>query len=308
MRPGRAVLVIACCAILAAAACSSSAPAAAHPQTDDAITVGAFNFDESRLLGEVYAQALEGAGYRVVRAFDLGTRELVEPSLERGLVELVPEYGGSLLAFLTGRPSSSDEAAVHRSLVRTLAPRGITVLDASPAQDRNVVVVTAPTAARWHLRTTSDLQPVADRLSLGGPPECPDRPLCLQGLADVYGLSFRSFVPLDESGPVTAGALLAGQVQAAVMFSSDGTIRQNGLVPLRDDRALQPAENVTPVVRSAVLDRLGPDVARVADAVSAALTTDGLRALNEAVSIHRRSPRVVAAAWLAANGLDAGVR
>jgi osmoprotectant transport system substrate-binding protein len=308
MHAARVVLVVTCCALLASAGCSSPAPAAAHPQIDDAITVGAFNFDESRLLAEVYAQALEGAGFRVVRVFDLGTRELVEPALERGLVELVPEYGGSLLAFLTGRPSSSDEAVVHRSLVQALAPRGITVLDASPAQDRNIVVVTAETAARWDLRTTSDLRPIAGQLSLGGPPECPDRPLCLPGLRQTYGLSFRRFVPLDESGPVTAGALVAGQVEAAVMFSSDGTIRENGLVALRDDRALQPAENVTPVVRTAVLDRFGPGVARVVDAVSAAMTTEILRGLNEAVSIHRRSASAVAAAWLASRGLDTGVR
>jgi osmoprotectant transport system substrate-binding protein len=304
VRRARSVVVVVGLLAVLCASCSSPPP---HRGRGRAITIGTFNFAESAVVGELYAQALEAAGVPVVRAFDLGTRELVEPALQRGLVDLVPEYGGSLLSFLTGEPSSADAAEVQRSLGDALAERGLTALTPAPAQDRNVVVVTAATARRYGLRDVSDLARVAGRLAVGGPPECPDRPLCLQGLASTYGLTFRRFVPLDESGPVTAGALIAGQVQVAVMFGSDGAIAANGLVVLRDDRGLQPAEHVTPVVRTTVLDRFGPVVAEVVDRVSAALTTTQLQKLNEAVTVRRRSPPAVAAEWLASNGLDSGV-
>jgi osmoprotectant transport system substrate-binding protein len=296
-------LTVVVCATMLVAACtrpSRTIPTAAH---DDEVTVGTFNFPESRLLGELYAQALEGAGFDVRRAFDLGPREFVEPALERGLIEVVPEYGGSLLTFLTAEPASADPDSVSNALRATLAPRGLTALDPAPAQDRNVVVVTRDTAARLDLTTLSDLTAVDAGLTLGGPPECPDRPLCLPGLRAIYGLSFTRFVPLDEGGPVTAAALASSQVQAAVMFSSDGSIRANNLVVLRDDRQLQPAENVTPVVRTSALERFGPRLADVLNAVSAALTTSTLRALNEAVSVEHRSTAAVASEWLTRSGL-----
>jgi osmoprotectant transport system substrate-binding protein len=295
------------CAVLLGSTCTSPAAPIARVAADHAVTVGAFNFPESRLLAEVYAQALEAAGLDVRRAFELGTRELVEPALERGLVEVVPEYAGSLLTFLTAAPASSEADVVSDALRESLTPRGLTALEPAPAQDRNVIVVTRDTATELNLTSVSDLAAVDDRLALGGPPECRERPLCLPGLRSTYGLSFARFVPLDESGPLTAAALTAGQVQAAVMFSSDGSIRANDLVVLRDDRRLQPAENVTPVVRTDTLDRFGPRLAGTLNAVSAALTTSALQALNEAVSVRRRSVAAVASSWLSAHGLNGEV-
>ncbi len=289
------------CVVLLGTGCTHATPRGSDAR-DDAVTVGAFNFSESRLLGEIYAQALEGAGFPVRRAFQLGTRELVEPALERGLVEVVPEYAGSLLTFLTARPASADPEAVARALRDALTSRGLTALSPAPAQDRNVLVVTRETAAELDVGTVSDLAAVDDHVVLGGPPECPDRPLCLPGLRSAYGLSFERFVPLDESGPVTAAALVAGQVQAAVMFSSDGSIEANDLVVLGDDRSLQPAENITPIVRTSTLDRFGARLAEALDAVSAALTTRALRTLNEAVSLRHRSVAAVASEWLSPNG------
>jgi osmoprotectant transport system substrate-binding protein len=294
-----------CSVLLMLAACSPAAPPVASSHDDDVVTIGSFNFAESRLLAELYAQALGRAGFRVRRELDLGTRELVEPALERGLVELVPEYEGSLAAFLS---AVAPPGGAQDPLGRLLAERGLAALDPAPAQDRNAVVVTAATAERWHLRTLSDLRAVDGEITFGGPPECPERPLCLQGLASVYGLSFRRFVPLDEGGPVTLGALLGDQVQAALMFTSDGAIRSNGLVVLRDDRNLQPAEHVIPVVREDVLERFGPPLAEVVNAVSASLTTAVLRTLNEQVSVRGRSPGAVAAEWLTASGLLGEVR
>ncbi|HEX9123320.1 MAG TPA: ABC transporter substrate-binding protein [Actinomycetota bacterium] len=307
-RGRRAAALIAVAAALLASACSG--PGGPNPSAleDDAVTVASFNFPESVLLAELYAQALEAHGFRVDRKLDLGTREIVEPALERGLVELVPEYGGSLLEFLAGQNSAGPDAEdVHHRLASALQGRGIVALDAAPAQDQNGVVVTRTTADRYGVRTISDLAPIADGLTFGGPPECRVRPLCLPGLASAYGLTFASFVPLDEGGPLTIAALQEEHVQVAVMFTSDGAIEANDLVVLTDDRHLQPAENVTPVVRQETLQRLDPQLAEIVNSVSALLTTHGLRQLNAEVSSGDRTVGEIAADWLRSHGLTGPV-
>lgn len=285
------------------AACGSAPPPRTTALDDDAITVASFNFTESVLLAELYGQALRSAGFRVELALDLGARELVQPALQKGLVELVPEYAGSALEFVAGKGSASaDERATHRALARAMASRGLTVLAASPAQDRNGVVVTKETAVRYGLQDISDLGPVASQMAFGGPPECRERPLCLEGLASVYGLRFESFVPLDEGGVLTVAALQAGQVQAALLFTSDGQIDVHGFILLEDDRHLQPAENITPIVRTDALTMFGPWLAEVTNAVSAALTTGDLQRMNRDVS-EGEAPAAVAAGWLAERGI-----
>jgi osmoprotectant transport system substrate-binding protein len=309
----RIVAVVASGFVLAACLRSSQAPdaAAPGPLDDGAITVASFDFPESDVLAEIYSEALESKGFRVIRQFHIGTRELVEPALERGLVELVPEYAGSALEFLGaagpppvgGAPTgiASDPESAHASLVRAFATRGVTVLEASPAQDQNGFAVTAQTAATYHLRRLSDLGAVAGSLTIGGPPECERRPLCVPGLASTYGLHFARFQSLDASGPITAEALRTGTVDVALMFTTDGDVETNGFVLLGDDRHLQPAENVTPVVNSEVVRRFGQAAVKVIDDVSVRLTTSELRSLN-AQTIGGRTPRQVAAAWLATHG------
>lgn len=192
-------------AVLAAilpVACGAGPPTEATAEGDDAITVASFNFPESVLLAKICAQALESAGFWVERQLNLGTRELVQPALQRSLVEFVPEYAGSTLEFVAGAGSASpDERATHRALAQALAARGIAVLAAAPAEDQSGFVVTRTTAGRFGLRTISDLRSVAEEFVFGGPPECLQRPLCLRGLSSTYGLTFDRFVPLDESGP-----------------------------------------------------------------------------------------------------------
>jgi osmoprotectant transport system substrate-binding protein len=284
-------------------ACASTSAPRSTALGDRAITIASFNFSESVLLAELYGQALRSAGFRVELALDLGPRELVLPALQKGLVELVPEYAGSALEFVAGIGSASaDERATHRALVRAMASRGLTVLAASPAQDQNGIAVTRETATRFGLETISDLRPVAPQMAFGGPPECRDRPLCLEGLTSVYGLRFGSFVPLDEGGELTVSALDAGHVQAALLFTTDGQIEANGFVLLRDDRYLQPAENVTPIVRADALTKLGLRLAEITDSVSAAMTTRELRHMNRDVAAGE-APATVAATWLAERGI-----
>jgi len=272
---------------------------------DDAITVGSFNFGESEVLAEIYSQALEAGGYDVERAFRLGTREFVAPALAEGLVELVPEYAGTALQFLSlGHDRvAADVAATHAALVRAAAASGITVLAAAPAQDANTFVVTQATADRWGLRTVSDLAPVAAGMTFGGPPECPGRDLCLAGLEHVYHLSFDAFLALDTGGPLTRQALADGYADVVVLFTTDPAIATGELVALEDDRGLQPAENVTPLIRTEVVDRWGDDVVDRIDLVSRRLTTGDLRGLNAELLKPGATVRRVAAAWLEAEGL-----
>ncbi|HEV2906863.1 MAG TPA: ABC transporter substrate-binding protein [Actinomycetota bacterium] len=291
------------------ASCGPSAPRRTVAVGDDAITVASFNFPESVILAEIYAQALEAGGFDVDRELDLGARELVEPALERGLVEFVPEYSGSALTFVTKGEvaATADEATTHRDLTTALHERGLVALAQARAQDKNGVVATAETATRFELRTISDLAPVASQLVFGGPPECPERPLCLLGLESTYGLKFRDFVSLDSGGPFTVQALAQGQVDVGLLFTTDGAIDSNGFVLLEDDRMLQPAENVTPVVHEVVVDRFGEDFVRLVNAVSAELTTDDLRELNALVTIEGERARDVATGWLAEHDLSGPV-
>src|SRR4051812_18381707 len=170
---------------LLVAALSACGSATVHdPPTalrDDAITVASFNFGESEVLAEIYSEALESGGYRVKRTFGLGTRELVTPALAQGLVEFVPEYAGTALAFLSlgHEHGTSDVASTHDRLAAAAAKDNLRVLQAAPAQDANAFVVTKGAASAGGLRRLSDLSATAGRLTLGGPPECPKRPQCL---------------------------------------------------------------------------------------------------------------------------------
>lgn len=297
--------------VLLLSGCSDGDEGPSPPQSG--IRVASFDFAESRLLAEVYAQALRRGGYHVAPLPALGPREIVAPALEQGLADLVPEYTGSALRFLAGTggppvPAAPGPAAPmtgpeqQRALQAALARRGLTALAPAPGQDQNGVVVSRPTAELLNLRTVSDLGPVAGQLSFGGPPECPERPLCLRGLQDRYGLEFQSFVPFT-SRPATAEALLAGQLDVGVLETVDPYLADGLLVLLEDDLALQPAENVVPVVRTAVVDEHGPGLVRLLDRVSATLTTAAMVELNRQVVLEGRPLDQVAAGWVQRHGL-----
>lgn len=267
----------------------------------NSVTVASFDFSESKTLGELYAQALEVNGFTVERAIGAGTRELVEPALEQGAADLVPEYLGSALQFLnrgTG-PTTPDTATAHRLLTEAYAPRGITPLQPAPAENKNTFVVTRATAERLNLVKTSDLRPVAGDLVFGGPPECPQRPLCLQGLKSTYGLNFKEVRPLDAGGPETVTALQTGEIQVGLLFTTSPALSTGDLVELEDDAHLQPAENVVPAVRTEVLERHGPRLAAVVDAVSSRLDTQTLIQMNKRVDVDHDAPDVVVKEWLA---------
>jgi osmoprotectant transport system substrate-binding protein len=288
-----------------AVACSPSGPETSPPQADDgAVTVASFDFSESVVLAEIYSQALADGGIPVRRELNLGPREVVAPALGAGLVDAVPEYVGTALAEATGEEDLPTDAAVaHRRLRDVYADRGLRLLEPAPAQSQNGIVVSRLTAVELGLDEVSDLQPVAGGLVFGGPPECGRRPYCLLGLESVYGLSFKDVLTLDTGGPLTVSALRAGEVDVALLFTSDGHLGSPDLVLLRDDRSLQPAENIVPVVRQEIVDRYGAELVARLDRVSGALSTDDLVDLNAAVALEDRAPAAVAAEWLSGEGL-----
>ena len=282
---------------LVAAACGSGDDAAETPT----ITVSSFNFNESTILGEIYAQALEAEGYDVARNLNLGNREVVQPALQSGEIDLVPEYVGSLAGFLE-LEATADSQATWGAAKAALEESGATLLDYSPAQDKNGYVVRADTASQYGLSTVSDLAPVAAELIFGGPPECPEREFCLKGLEELYGLNFAEFKPLDVAGPLTVAALDSGEIDVALLFTTQGIIAENGWVLLDDDKGLNPAENVVPAVNQEIVDAYGSDFTDLLNRISAALDTATLTALNGRADIGGEDPALIATDWLAANG------
>jgi osmoprotectant transport system substrate-binding protein len=249
----------------------------------------------------MYAQVLDRAGYTVQRELDLRSRESSQNALESGRIDLKPEYLSSLLLFVDRNAQASQDAAeVAEQLEGVLRSEGITLLTPSPAEDTNQFVANAETAERFDLTTMSSLAPVAGELTLGAPPECPQRAFCLPGLKDVYGIVFNDFLPLDVGGPQTIAALSDGEVQIGLLFSTDPRISESDFVPLVDDRHLQDAENITPVIRS---DKLNEEIRGLLDAVSASLSNETLTELVGQVVIDGQDVSTVARRFLIANDL-----
>src|ERR671919_1021643 len=268
------------------------------------LTVGGVAFAENQIAAEMYAQVLEDAGYTVERQTGLESREVLQPAIEAGDIDIAPEYLSSLLLFLDPDATASGDPDEARSTLEPLLEeRGQTLLESAEANDTNAFVVTAETAEEHGLASVSDLAPVAGQLTLGGPPECPERPFCIPGLRDVYGVEFGQFVPLDVGGPLTVEALDAGEIDVALLFSTSSVIEQNGWVVLEDDENLQNAENITPVVRSEVLD---DTIEERLNAISAALDTETMTELNGRVEVDEEDPADVAADFLEENGLLGG--
>ncbi|HYD11008.1 MAG TPA: glycine betaine ABC transporter substrate-binding protein [Acidimicrobiales bacterium] len=153
------------------------------------IVVGSANFSEAEIVAQMYRIALEAAGYTVELKAQLGSREVLVPALESGEIDVEPEYLQSLLVFLDpDAPAVTPEEGV--TALAEVLPEGLSVLEPAPAQDQNAIVVTGETAEKYGLTTVSDLLAVTDQLRLAGPPECPERPLCIPGYEEVYGLQF----------------------------------------------------------------------------------------------------------------------
>lgn len=286
---------------LIASACGSSGGGSPSTTNKGTINVAGFNFSESSILADIYGQALKAQGYTINYKLNLGNREVVEPALEKGDIDLYPGYAATELEFINkGKGEATpDPAATVAKLNGYLQPKGLIALTASPAADENAFAVLPATAQKYSLKNLSDVAPVGGQLVLGGPPECPTRPFCQAGLVSVYGIHFKDFKALDAGGPLTKAALDKGDIQMGLIFSSDGSISAKGYVVLNDDKHLQNADNIVPVMRSKVATS---DVTTLLNSIDAKLTTADLASMNKQADIDKADPDTIAASWLSAHG------
>jgi osmoprotectant transport system substrate-binding protein len=284
--------------LCALAACTGGTPQPAAAPSDGTIRFAAYDFSENEILVAVYAEAARRAGLPVQVQSGVATREVLEPALEQDRVDVVIDYLGTAEGFVRrGTPDARrTPEELHARLADLLAPRGISLLAAAPAEDQNGFAVTTAFAGEHGVSRLSELAPLAAGLVFGGPPECPDRPQCLPGLREVYGLAFRDVVSMP-SRAATVEALVAGEIDVGLLETTDARRFSAPVILLIDDRSLQPHENVVPLVRTAVLDRWGDRLRTALDETSVRLTDQELVALNRAVDVDDLTPEQAAREW-----------
>ncbi|MFJ2191760.1 ABC transporter substrate-binding protein [Kitasatospora sp. NPDC087861] len=273
---------------------AAGSPAASGAGSGSTVVVGSANFPENVLLGSIYSQALKAKGVKVEEKFNIGSREVLYGQLQNGSLTVLPEYNGSLLAYLDAKSTAVTTEDVNAALTKTL-PAALGILDSSPAEDKDSLSVTQETADKYGLKSITDLAAKAGEFAIGGPPEFKSRRE--QQLKDAYGLTFKEWKP---TGDTTANALKDGAIQVGNVFTTDPKIVQLKLVPLTDPKNIFGAQNVTPLINKAGVN---PTATAALNAVSAKLDTAGLTALMKRVAVDKEDPSTVAKDWLKANGL-----
>ncbi|WP_372345689.1 ABC transporter substrate-binding protein [Streptomyces sp. KL116D] len=280
----------------------------APPGDSKHLVIGSAGFTESDLLATMYALLLKDAGYGT-EILSVANRELYEPALESGQIDVVPEYAATFADWLNAKTNGADAAPVGSpdldatmKALRSLArPRGLVVLDAGRAVDQNAFAVAGAYAKEHRLTTLSDLGASGLKVRLAAGDECVQRPYCEPGLKKVYGIDITSVDPKGVGTTQSKKAVQNGQDQMMLTTTTDATLADFGLVLLADDKHLQNADYIVPVVNRS---RAGSD--RVADALGAlnsVLTTADLASLNQQVDSWRRLPEDVARSYLEDKGL-----
>lgn len=295
---------VAACLALLLAACGGGDDAldeGTQPNEQASVTVGSTNFSEQLILAQMYAAVLEKAGVEVEVRPNLGAREVVFPALEKGEIDLLPEYNGSVLSFLKTDATETTADEVNTALTPLLDGKSLVALEQSPAEDKDGLAVTKETADQYGLAKVSDLKGKAGQLVIGGPPELETRPAGIPGLKKVYGIEdFKEFKALDAGGPLTVSALKKGDIDVGRVFTTQGVIADEGWVLLEEDKPLQPAQNIVPIGRK---DAMTEQVTAPLNALSAKITTEELTKLNKLVDVDKQDPEKVASDWLTQQGL-----
>jgi osmoprotectant transport system substrate-binding protein len=263
------------------------------------LTVGSKNFTEQIVLGEIYAQAFEAAGYRVKKEFNLGDEQIALKALRGGQISGYPEYTGTILLSFLDVPAKdlpSDGGEAYDQAKAGMAEDGITALPPTPFTSSNEVGLLKSEADKLGVKTISDLEGKASRLTLYGSPECRTRRDCLLGLQQVYGLKFKKFTPvnLDQRHEV----LKSGQADLSIVFTTDPEIKRNNEVLLEDDKGMFPPYNSTFLLTDEVARKAGPDLPRVVAQVNKNLTADVMQELNARVVVDKDTPEQAAQAYL----------
>ncbi|WP_217236678.1 ABC transporter substrate-binding protein [Streptomyces sp. AC555_RSS877] len=304
--PGVAAVALAAAAALLAGCSSSddtSDPLAGDKADGGTVVVGSNNFAESILLADIYGEALKAKGIKVTYKPNIGSRETTYGLLKNGSITVLPEYNGSLLAYLDPKAEQKTAESVNAAAKAKLDSK-LTLLDSAPAEDKDSVSINAETAKKYNLTaqsTLADLKDIAPELVIGGSPEFQTRQQGLLGLKSAYGLEFKSFKALDAGGPLTQAALTKNTVQAADIFTTDPTITKEKFVVLQDPKNLFGFANVTPLVYKSGLSQEG--VAALNE-VSAKLDTKALLDMDTQVQLESKDPLDVAKAWLKSVGLN----
>jgi osmoprotectant transport system substrate-binding protein len=294
---------------------SSSAPASTSPSaaasssgsnplsgsgSSGSVVVGSANFPENEVLAEIYALALQKAGVKVTTKLNIGSREVYYPQVQKGAITIIPEYNGTLLSVEVDKTSTAKSTADVDAALAAKLPSTLTVLNSAPAQDSDSMTVTQATATKYKLKSIADLKPYASQWTLGAPPEFKTRTDGIAGLKANYGLTFKAFDPLDESGPITLAALTSGKVQVADVFTTTPQIVSDKLVSLTDPKFNFAAQNVIPLVYKPAVT---PTISSTLNAVDAKLTTSALLQLDIKVSVDKQDYTTAAQNWLQSVGL-----
>lgn len=280
------------------AACSSSSNPVA-PAKAASVVVGSANFPEDEVLAEIYSLALQHIGVKVTDKFNIGARALYYPEVVKGAVTIMPEYNGALLTTSVDTSSTAASTAQVDAALAAKLPSSVEILNPSAAQDKDSVTVTQAFAAQHHLTSIADLKSIAKTMVFGASPEFQTRVEGLVGLKQRYGLTFKSYLVTDESGPISLADLKSGKIQASDIFTTTPQILSDKLVSLADPQNLFAAQNVTPFVY-----KKGVNAKIIAElnAISAKLTTAALIQMNQQLS-SGQSYSAVATSWLTGAGL-----
>jgi osmoprotectant transport system substrate-binding protein len=293
--------VIATALGLAVVAAGGTAQAAKQkPAAVPTVTIGTKNFTEQYVLGQLYKQALESKGYKVVYKEDIGNSELIDTALESGKINFYPEYTGVIVADLAKKPAPKTAAAAYAAAKKFEESRGNTVLAKTPFFDSDSFGMLTSTAKKLGVKTIADMKKVKS-FSFGGFPECRTRMTCLLGLKKIYGLTQTKFVPLVSISVYTA--LDQHKITSGDVFSTDPQLSGNKYTVLTDTKHVFGFQNVVPVISKKLAKDGGAKFAATINAVSAKLSQKAMIAMNKAVAIDKKSPETVASAFLTANKL-----
>ncbi|HVT00085.1 MAG TPA: glycine betaine ABC transporter substrate-binding protein [Solirubrobacterales bacterium] len=269
------------------------------------LTIGSKNFPEQEILGEIYTQALQAAGYKAKSDLSLGSETVALKTLKAGKISGYPEYASTALtAFFGLEPEEvpSGATAAWEKSNEEFEKEGLTAFEPTPFASANAVGTLKSTAEKYHLKTISDLEGVSEKLSLYGSPECEERIDCLAGLEKYYGLKFKEFKPVDIELRYTV--LEKGQADLSILFTTDPQLAAESekFVILEDDKHVFPAGNVIFVTSKKVAEEAGPDYQQTIEDVQKGLTLKVMQELDARVELERQSPKEAAAAYLESAG------
>jgi osmoprotectant transport system substrate-binding protein len=318
-----ALLALACCSVVLAACGDDDdeQPATTPSQTESSggkiqrdeanadvqLTIGSKNFTEQKVLGEIYAQGLEAAGFTVSKDLNLGDEKTALAALKSGEISAYPEYTGTALLSFFGKQADElpkDEMAAFEEARAGFEAEGLVALPPTPFTSSNEVAVRQETADELGLKTISDLDGKSQDLTLYGSPECRQRLDCLLGLQQVYGLKFKKFVPVDVAQ--RHEVLSSGRADVSIVFTTDPQIQREQEVLLEDDKGMFPPYNSTLVLRKEVADEAGESLANTVELIQEELTDENMQELNARVDLDKKDPAQVAQEYLSETGLTGG--